>query len=233
MQALISILNDALNLFYPHLCPGCGSDIIDHKQILCWHCSGQLPHTLYAQYANNPVEKIFRGRLPVCAAHSEFYFSKDSLVQNIVHQIKYKGNSKLGLFLGKLTGSSINNSSRFPDIDCIVPLPLFPEKEKKRGYNQSFIIAKGISEAINSPVITGNVVRKKYTETQTKKHRPDRWKNVEDSFYINAPKNFINKKILLVDDVITTGATLESCGTVILQIEGVSLYIATLAIAIH
>jgi ComF family protein len=217
------------HLFYPHNCIGCGSDVIDKENFLCLECLSDLPHTNFAMHANNPLEKKFWGRIALTSAMSEFYFSKESIVQNMIHELKYRGNKKAGMYFGNLMGKSLLNSNRF-DVDILIPLPLFERKERLRGYNQSEILCNGISEIINKPVIKNNVIRKVFTETQTKKHRIERWKNVEDIFFVTDPKSLKGKHILLVDDVITTGATLDACGTEILKIKNVKLSIAALAL---
>jgi ComF family protein len=222
------ISTSLFHLFYPHNCIGCGSDVLENENFLCLECINNLPHTHFAMHANNPVEKIFWGRVAITAAMSEFYFSKASIIQNLIHEFKYKGNKKIGLYLGSLIGESLLNSNRF-HIDAIIPLPLFEKKEKKRGYNQAEILCNGISEVMNIPIIKNNVIRIIPTETQTKKHRAERWQNVEKSFTVLQPEYLEGKHILLVDDVITTGATLEACASEILKVNNVSLSVATLA----
>ena len=231
MPALQSIIFDTLHLFYPHTCTGCGSDLLNDDQLLCLQCINNLPHTNFAQHANNPIEKIFWGRIPLVAAHSEFYFAKETLIQRLIHQLKYKGNQDIGYFLGGLMAKSLLNSNRFKNIDYLVPLPLYPEKERKRGFNQAAVICNGISASMHIPVMIGNVIRQRYTETQTKKHRRERWENVADSFLVKDPAILCNKNLLLVDDVITTGATLEACGHSIVQTANVQLSLATLSMA--
>lgn len=231
MPALQSIIFDTLHLFYPHTCTGCGSDLLNDDQLLCLQCINNLPHTNFAQHANNPIEKIFWGRIPLVAAHSEFYFAKETLIQRLIHQLKYKGNQDIGYFLGGLMAKSLLNSNRFKNIDYLVPLPLYPEKERKRGFNQAAVICNGLSASMHIPVMIGNVIRQRYTETQTKKHRRERWENVADSFLVKDPAILCNKNLLLVDDVITTGATLEACGHSIVQTANVQLSLATLSMA--
>jgi ComF family protein len=135
------------------------------------------------------------------------------------------------VYLGSLIGASLLNSNRFKQIDYLLPLPLYPDKERKRGYNQAEVLCRGIAETMNVPVITGNVIRKRSTETQTRKHRIERWENVEGSFIVTDEKSLEGKHILLVDDVVTTGATLEACGSIIVKIEGARLSVATLSLA--
>lgn len=162
---------------------------------------------------------------------SEFYFAKGTLIQKLVHEFKYRGNKEVGIYLGAMIGISLNNTNRFHKIDALIPLPLYADKEHKRGFNQARVLCNGISEVMNIPVITGNVIRKRFTETQTKKHRTERWENVKSSFEIKNIAQLKGKNILLVDDVVTTGATLEACGIEILNISDVQLSVATLAYA--
>lgn len=231
MKVLKNIVADTLHLFYPHTCTGCGSDVLERENLLCLTCINDLPNTNFAKHNGNPVEKAFWGRIPVTAAHSQFYFAKESLVQHLIHQLKYKGNKQIGIYLGELMGNHLLNSDRFKNVNAIIPLPLYPDKERKRGYNQASVICQGIANTMNIPVITNNVLRRRFTETQTRKHRTERWQNVEGSFIVTDAAILKNKNILLVDDVITTGATIEACGQAILECEGVNLFVASLAYA--
>lgn len=229
MNPLKNILTDVMHLFYPHICTGCGSDLINKKSLLCLNCINELPHTNFALHENNPIEKIFTGRIKIKAAHSEFYFSKGHLVQHLIHQLKYKNNKEIGYYLGEIMGNSLLKSNRFSNLDYLIPLPLFADKEFKRGYNQAEIICQGMHLSTQIPVMLNNVVRKRPTETQTRKHRAERWENVDGSFTIKNPASLKGKNVLLVDDVITTGATLEACGQVILQVPETRLNFAALA----
>lgn len=232
MHFLKNILSDVSHLFYPHLCNGCGSDILGEDHLLCARCIIDLPHTNFAQHADNPIEKIFWGRIPLTAAYSEFYFAKAALIQHLVHQLKYKGNQAMGIYLGELMGKSMMDCNRFNNIDGLVPLPLYPDKERKRGYNQAEVICKGIAAKMNIPILNDILIRQRFTETQTKKHRTERWENVADSFVLLNDSFLIGKNLLLVDDVVTTGATLEASGNTLLKIDGVQLSIATLTFAL-
>ena len=225
------IVSPLLHFFYPHNCIGCGSDIITNNNFLCLECINNLPHTGFSLHANNPVEKMFWGRIAISSGTSEFYFSKGSIIQNLIHELKYKGNRKAGMYLGNLMGTSLLKSNRFSNIDMLVPLPLFAKKEIKRGYNQAMVLCEGIAEVVNLPIITKNIIRIVHTETQTKKGRIERWENVEKSFTAKDPSALKGKHILLVDDVITTGATMEACGAEILKADDTKLSIATLAFA--
>ncbi len=228
---LKNIFSSTLHLFYPHTCTGCGSDLLSADNLLCLKCMHHLPHTNFASFANNQIEKDFWGRINLECAHSQFYFSKEFLIQHLIHQLKYKGDTKIGFFLGEIMGKTLLKSNRFSTIDALVPLPLYPDKEHKRGYNQATVICNGISAVMNIPVLNDVVVRQQATETQTRKQRTERWENVKNSFKVAKPGELSGKHILLVDDVVTTGATLEACGHVILQAENVRLSIATLAYA--
>ncbi|MBX2932920.1 MAG: ComF family protein [Ferruginibacter sp.] len=216
---------------YPHNCSGCGSDLLDEDNLLCLTCINNLPHTGFAGLAGNPVEKYFWGRIPLQAAYSQFYFSKEFLVQHLIHQLKYKGNTKIGFYLGEIMGNTLLTSGRFANIDALVPLPLYADKEHKRGYNQAAVICNGMSMVMNIPVYDKYVIRQHATQTQTRKHRTERWENVKGSFKVIKAAELANKHLLLVDDVVTTGATLEACGAVLLQTSNVTLSIATLAYA--
>ena len=228
---LKNIVNSTLHLFYPHVCTGCGSDLLQEDNLLCLKCIHNLPHTNFAELANNQIEKYFWGRISLSAAYSQFYFSKEFLIQHLIHQLKYKGDTKIGFYLGEIMGKTLLNSSRFSSVEALIPLPLYADKEHKRGYNQAMVICNGMSAVMGIPVLNGAVIRQHATETQTRKHRTERWENVKSSFKVAKPGQLSGKHLLLVDDVVTTGATLEACGNAILQTENVKLSIATLAYA--
>ena len=229
ISAARKVFAPLFHLFYPHNCAGCGTDLSSAQDILCLQCFDELPYTGFSELGNNPVESIFHGRVSVVAAMSELYFSKGSIVQSLIHELKYKGRKDVGILLGNLIGKSISASDRFWGIDLMVPLPLTPARERSRGYNQAEILCTGIHQVTNIPILTNVLVRTRTSSTQTKKKRGERWKNVESNFSITDGERLSGKHVLLVDDVITTGATLDASGTLLLTIPGVQLSIASLA----
>ncbi len=226
------IIQSFLQLFYPHQCLGCSSDFLRLNHLLCGRCIHQLPETGFFGQENNPIEKAFYGRIRLEHAAALYYFTKDSLVQELMIQLKYRGNRDVGLFFGRMIGHALRVSGRFADIDFLVPLPLNAKKQFKRGYNQAELICYGISEICGLPLLTNTVVRKQFTESQTTQNRVARWLNMEGVFEVRYPEQLTNKHILLVDDVITTGATLEACGSYILAVPGTRLSIAAAAYTI-
>ena len=231
MIALKEIKESLLHVVFPHVCDGCGSDLLNIESRLCIRCVASLPETNFEQHTGNPVEKIFWGRMPLVNAAAHFYFTKESLMQHLMHQFKYKSNKDLGMQLGRMMGNALKSSNRFNSINALVPLPLFPSKEKKRGYNQATVLCEGMSEVLSLPVLNNVVTRPQHTDTQTKKGRIERWKNIEGKFQLIDSRAIQNKHLLLVDDVVTTGATLEACGNELLAAENVKLSIATLCVA--
>jgi ComF family protein len=229
MLAIQKLSRSLSHLFFPHICSGCGTDIISDTTFLCGRCINDLPVTNFHLHANNSVEKIFWGRIPLANASSFCYFTKGSLVQRLLHELKYKGNKDLGMQMGKLAGAMLRSSNRFDDIDCLIPLPLFAAKQRIRGYNQASILCKGMSGSMNIPVNENAILRPAATSTQTLKNRIERWENIGGKFLLSDKEALINKHVLLVDDVVTTGATLEACGQELLKVEGLKLSIATFA----
>jgi ComF family protein len=187
-----------------------------------------LPETGYHIGERNPVEELFYGRIPVEHAMALLFFNKGSRYRRLIYQLKYQERKENGIFLGKLIGSRLQDS-HFGTIDCIIPVPLHRTKLRRRGYNQSAIISQGISQVLNVPVIENALYRRSFTATQTRKGRYERWKNVEGIFECRNPDLIKNKRILLVDDVVTTGATLEAAGSCLLEIEGVRLLLSAAA----
>ena len=219
------------HLIFPHICANCNSDALNDDGFLCAECFNSLPKTGFFDIVDNPVERLFYGRAKINAAASGYYFNKHSIIQNLIFQLKYHGNKEAGHFLGRQIGGFLNKSSRFSSIDAIVPVPLNLIRERRRGYNQSLIIANGINEVFNRSVLSGLLIRLRNTETQTTKKRMARFSNMENVFEITNHSLIENKHILLIDDVLTTGATLESCSNAILAISDTQVSIATIAVA--
>ena len=190
-----------------------------------------MPTTSYQHLEGNEVEKMFWGRVQVEAAFAGYYFTKGSKLQTILHELKYRRNKNIGMYAGELLGKMMIGAPRYNNIDVLIPLPLHPKKEFKRGYNQAEILCRGINTVLKKKVATGVVERKRSTETQTKKHRGERWINVDGSFAVKNSAALEGKHILLVDDVITTGATLEACIQAILSVAGTKVSVATVAVA--
>lgn len=230
MISLKEIKESVIHLFFPHVCTGCGNDILSNQSVLCIRCMNAMPETNFEQHANNPIEKMYWGRLPLVTGTAQFYFTKESLMQHLMHQFKYKNNRSLGLQLGQIMGEQIQRSGRIKP-DALIPLPLFPAKEKKRGYNQATLLCSGMAAIMKVPVIENAVIRPQHTETQTKKGRIERWKNMEGKFILHDQEAIKNKHLLLVDDIVTTGATLEACGLELLKANNVKLSIASLCYA--
>ena len=226
----MALVEDLADLFYPHVCGGCDVHLRRHEQHLCLHCSHGLPKTYFWDYRVNPVEQLFWGRLEVSSACSFLHFEKQSVVQRLMHRFKYEGRSGIGQGLGKMFAQTLMQKDWFTDVDLVVPIPLHPAKEQRRGYNQSRYIANGMGEVYDVPVRSRALERAVPSESQTSKTRYERAVNVEQVF-TTEPNSFSGKVVLLVDDVVTTGATLESAGNLILTNGAVRLYIATLACA--
>ncbi|TBR18958.1 MAG: ComF family protein [Chitinophagaceae bacterium] len=233
MFLLQEIKDSLLHLAFPHICAGCGSDFLNKESQICLRCLSLLPETNFHLHEKNPVEKIFWGRLTLESATAHYSFTKESLMQQLMHQFKYKGNKELGLQLGRLMGKSLLQTSRFLSVDALIALPLFPTKEKRRGFNQAEILCDGIAEKMKIPILKNCIIRPQHTETQTKKGRVERWKNIEGKFKLLQEEAIQHKHILLVDDVVTTGATLEACGIELLRATNLKLSIATLCYAEH
>lgn len=225
----MNLLNHIINLFYPQVCASCGDLLMQGEETICLSCRYLLPKTGYENDVNNPLAKSFWGQIDFHAVTAEFFFSKTGKVQHLLHQLKYQGNRDAGLFLGQQIGESIKDAELFQDIDYLVPIPLHPKKEFLRGFNQSFVIAQGVEDITKIPIVKDGLVRSVFTSTQTKKTRDERWANVKDIFVVKDNKIFENKHILLIDDVLTTGATLMAAANKLLEISGAKVSAATAA----
>ncbi len=231
IMQMMRLIEDFINLFYPKLCAACGAHLLQQEKFICTQCLYNLPKTSYHRINGNLVEQVFWGRAEITAATAYFFFEKESRYAKIIHQLKYCGMKEIGIEMGKIFGAELKESSRFNKVDLIIPVPLHWKKQKKRGYNQSEFIASGIAESMGKPIDTNTLYRAVETETQTRKSRYERWENVENIFRLRSADKITGKHILMVDDVITTGATLESCATTLLKEKNTKVSVATLAMA--
>ena len=221
-----------LHLFFPHLCAGCSSDMIDDQELICFQCMLSLPYTQFESIENNPVEKLFWGRTKIEHAFSIFYYIPDSPLQQIIHHIKYKNNPALGVYMGKIMGLKLKSFFAMNAVDLMLPMPLHPKKEYTRGYNQASVLCEGIQETTDISYLNHTLIRNFNTSTQTKKSRIERWENVAEVFEITDPAAFEHKHILLIDDVITTGASTEACANLLIKNKAASVSICSLAYTI-
>ncbi|MBC9910795.1 ComF family protein [Chitinophaga varians] len=221
------LLSPLINLFYPHCCEICGQELPSANDLLCLHCLDSLPATGFHHYAENPVAHIFRGRMPVRYATAAYYYSQASGLQRLIHQFKYHQRQDIASWLGKQAGYMLRSGEWAAAVDCLVPVPLFPRKEKERGYNQAALLATAIGAVMCKPVLPQALQRIQHTGTQTRKSRIGRWENVKTVFKAN-PALLTGRHVLLIDDVVTTGATTEAAGQALLE-AGASVSICCLA----
>lgn len=227
---MAAVFKDILELFYPGLCITCGKKLISGEKYICFDCELDLPRTRFHSDAENKVAQLFWGRVTLENATSWLFFRKGSRYQKLVHCMKYKGMMEIGEDMGRMFGRELSESP-FRMIDQVVAVPLHPKKQQKRGFNQSEWIARGIAAEMGKPLSTGNLIRVMANPTQTRKNRFERWQNVEGIFSVVKPADFRQKHILLVDDVVTTGSTLEASAVAILAAGAEKVSIATLACA--
>ena len=223
------LLQQFIALLYPRLCEACGASLHRHEDVLCLHCLYHLPRTGYWKEAGNKVEQLFWGKIKLEHACALFFFNKGSRYRRLLHKLKYKGKKQIGVELGRRLGMELNTAALYQTIDTIIPVPLHPKKQRIRGYNQSEQIAIGIAETTGWILDTQSLCRQEFTETQTRKNRLDRWQNVAEVFTVKHPDAVRGKHVLLVDDVITTGATIEACAQHLVNIEGCRVSVAALA----
>jgi len=224
------MLNSLIDLFFPKICYACGNAIESKLNHICLHCRHDLPRVdTFILQEDNPIEKIFWGRLQIEKATSFLQYQKDGKVQNLLYYLKYKGIKEIGISLGELTALELKETSFFNDIDLLLPVPIHRRKMKKRGFNQSHLIAEGVSKVSAIKVDKTAVQKIINTPSQTKKGRFQRWENVASSFKVIDNTALEQKHILIIDDVVTTGATIEALGLELLKLEGVKLSLLTIA----
>ncbi len=225
------MIKNLLNLFFPVVCEACNAVLRDNEVVICTSCRHQLPVTNYHFNNSEAVKKIVYGRVKLENATALLHFSKKGIVQQILHNLKYRGHEQISAFLGKWLGSELNKIETYKTIDIVVPVPLYKTKLRKRGYNQVAEFGKEIANALNAEYNDSVLVKTKSSKTQVFKGRLKRWNDDGALFNITENESLKGKHILLVDDIITTGATVEACASVLLKIDNIKLSLATMAIA--
>lgn len=220
-------LSSLSDLIFPRLCSGCKNPLASDEKWLCLLCETKLPIAPYLLQNDNPINALVKGRLKLEFSSSFLLFTKNGIAQKLIHELKYKGNTRVGEELGFMFGETLKGPIEVPD--AIIPIPLHPKKEKLRGYNQSYFIAKGLANALQTKVDDTLVKRIKENQSQTRLSRFERWENVKDIFLCEGKTEY--KYIWLIDDTLTTGSTIEACANAILKTNDVKLGIATLAFA--
>lgn len=221
-----------LQVLFPTTCACCDEVLVKGEQQICLNCLTSLTHTLYSSHNDNHTERLLAGRIPALAnATSILAFRHGNTVQRLIHAMKFHHNSDLCLMMGRQMGLELLHSARFDDIDILVPVPLHWYRRLKRGYNQSELLCRGIAEVMNRKVNTKTLVRHRYTNQQSLTSATERERNVEGAFCVKHPEKLEGRHILLVDDVLTTGATLVSCCDALEQVKDIRISIATLSIA--
>ena len=220
-----------LHLLFPEICVACGQDLPVTGSCFCLKCQLALDPSDMYMLRDNEFTDRFWGRLPLEGGAALYHFTRKSPVQRALHQLKYHNKPDIGIKIGRAFGQKLRNSEIFQSVDNIIPVPLHPRKERMRGYNQSTMFAQGIAEVLEVPVLNSVLVRNKFTASQTRKKRIERFQNVDQVFTVEKPALLEGRHLLLVDDVLTTGATLEICGLALLEVPGTRLSLATIAIA--
>ncbi len=224
------MLNDFIDLFYPRVCMACENGLLKHEQTICNHCEYKLPKTNYHLWDDNPLAKLFWGRLPVYGVASYYFYQKGGAIQNLLHNLKYYDGKTIGNTIGNWFGKELSAAEAYQNIDVIVPVPLHPKKQRMRGFNQSEVFGEGLSQAMNIPLEPHALKRTIFTQSQTKKDKNERWNNVANVFEVQKLHTINHKSILLIDDVMTTGATLEaSARSILAQSPDSKIYFATIA----
>lgn len=224
--------DDFMGILFPRLCLACSQPITFDETFICLECQATLPETDFHLSKKNPFTERFDGRLPIETAAALFFFTKKSKTQHLIHQIKYDDKREVAFELGRCLGQKLAKQPHFQGIDYIIPVPMHPKKRILRGFNQAEVFANGLSEALQKPVELSVLKKIKMTETQTKMSRLERMRNTDDVFHVTTHSLLSDKNILIVDDVMTSGATLESCANVLLEATpSVKINFATIAFA--
>ncbi len=222
-------IRDIFELFFPKLCLHCEEQMHSNEEYVCLQCRFELPLANFSNQKGNDLEKTFYGRIHIDFATSLLMYQRKGITQHLIHQLKYKGKEELGTFFGSWLATELQTSERCPQFDFIVPVPLHAKKLKTRGYNQVTKFGQKIAETLEVPYNSSVLMRKLDSKTQTSKLRIERFKDLQEKFFITDTLQFENKHVLLVDDVVTTGATVEACIMKLQKIKGIKVSLATIA----
>ena len=221
----------AANLFFPEFCAGCNEALTTGEKVICTYCRHHLPMTNHHELDKNELWQKFYGRLDIQFVGAQFYFHKKGIVQQLIHNLKYRGNQDIGEAIGDWYGSLLRNHSALQDLDEIIPTPLHRRRLRERGYNQVTTFGKSLSQKLKISYNDSLLYRSQYSSSQTFKNLLERSMSTKPMFYVQNPEKHSNKHFLLIDDVITTGATLEACGRALMQIENAKLSIVCMAMS--
>lgn len=229
-KTIINYFIQFIRLFFPKNCEACGKSLLKKEYFLCTQCLYDIPRTKFHEKEDNVLNRLFYGITKIKYSTALYFFKKGSKFQTLIHKLKYNCQKELGIELGKMSGNEIRGSF-FEEADMIIPVPLHPSKQRRRGYNQSELIAEGLSESFKKEYRNDVLIRAVFTETQTKKTLEERRKNVKSAFKVILPDEVKGKHILLIDDVVTTGSTLASCANELIKYENVTVSVAVLGFA--
>lgn len=225
----MKLFKNIINLFFPDLCIECGSNLNSSEKILCLHCKSALSLINISDLYNNKISNIFYGKTNINKSLAFLNYQKKGISKNLIQHLKYKNRQDIGVFLGNWFGNVLLDMNAFYDVDYIVPVPLHPKKQKQRGYNQLTTFGETLSKILSINYLPEILIREEYTETQTKKSKTDRFKNTKAKFALNDTTFLENKHILLLDDVITTGATIEACCSELQKTKNINISIVAIA----
>lgn len=220
-----------INLFFPKVCLSCTNALVDNEEYVCTNCRHDLPVTNFHFDNTEELKKVLYGRVKVENGTALFRFQKKGIVQHLIHNLKYKGHQEVGEFLGNWLGEELKTIEEYKNIDIVIPVPLHKRKLKQRGFNQVTLFAKQIASSLNAKYSESVLIKISDTKSQVNKSRLARWNDSNEIFSIQNLDEIKNKHILLVDDIITTGATIEACSNQLLKAKNIKISVATMAIA--
>lgn len=226
---MMTVLSDLFHLFYPKLCACCDKQLTKNEIVICTICRNDLPLTSITNYTDNKIKDAFYGKILIHKAFSLLFYRKENSTKKLVQELKYKGNEEISSFFGNWLGELLKENQEFNDVDYIIPVPLHQKRFKERGYNQVTKMGESLNYHLNIPFLEDKLIRVSSTKTQTLKSRFERFTNLETKFVLNDKQLFLNKHVLLIDDVITTGATLEACAKEFSEIKSCKISVLTMA----